>query len=320
MQDTYALSAPFVFTVANGKLLIDGVETTGYAEVRLRDGLEAGTLTDTNGLPMGLQAASVFKLGTGGNFDWYGGLRSKPDGKIYIPNVDGDYKLHFHNQDMATSYLEEQVVQVAGGSIVNLATLDFAYKQVQVQGEVLGPNNASIPNDMFDVVFTNTTTQENFIAARYDDQYTRFYFSMGGLEDGTYAVSAKPYGSLSMDYTASLPATIEIVNGVASPSNLVLNFEQGNSALLTFTVKSPDGLSTINDVYFTYSMGQTGGGLMTQHANGELRIVTGEDGSYKAVLSSREQDNYAMSEPFAFDIVNGVVYVNGVPSDGTEEK
>ena len=222
--DSYAYNSPFLFSITDGKAYQNGVQISNTVDVSLREGVVGAYIKDLDLNPMTTAVIEIFEKDTNGIYNMATMLYPKSDGSLFIPKVDGDYKLKVWRMNPDLGYAKEKYVTVLNGEIVGEAG-NFEVYPTQIKGEVLSTDLSPIQSTHFDVIIRNTVTNEHFLANNFTEDYNQVYYGIGALPDGSYEIYAEPFHDLLELYSRSNKLSFEIVDGQSNilDHNLVLN-------------------------------------------------------------------------------------------------
>ena len=134
-------------------------------------------------------------------------------------------------------------------------------------------------------------------------------------EDGIYRLEYWPFESLILDAKVSKDViTVEIAGDtVTGARDMQLNLielypEPEQDPLLTASFYDPTGTEQILDYYIQTVNGYSNNPLNFEIIDGNMILKTAQDGRYGVIFTPNGADTYGYSEPFVFDIVEGVAY------------
>lgn len=228
-DDTYAASTPLSIWVADGVVYSDAEMTMEVStlNVNLQEGTLAGYAYDHLGNPAVDSYIWVNRVEDDYSWSAMFAMGIKPNGKIFIPKVDGKYALSLEKGNLQGDFISDhQEVDVVNSSVV--IPKDIKLVVEQARGLIFDPNGNSITNHEFFVRVFDATGNEMMDGFTLQHWYSegKDMFVLGGLAAGEYALQAAPSGNNDVDYVSSDKVSFIIdAEGISNKPVMDLQFK-----------------------------------------------------------------------------------------------
>ncbi len=209
LTGTDSFSTLFAFKIESGVALDgNGTPLVGEQRIDVRSGLLAGEALGIDG-NVTTEAEVRYRIRESNDWNWIGNAEPKPDGKFYLPPVDGTYLIELEPYD-ENAFLASSEYTVSNGSV---GYNDLQLEPVKLKGYILDPEGNRIDNGDFDLHITGSNG-DTFASYSYHVEGELAY-KAGNLPEGDYEVIAFPRGNLEdLDYYPSESYTITITSDV----------------------------------------------------------------------------------------------------------
>ena len=193
-DDPYALSQPLRIKVVGGVAYWGetfDAQIPHEIQVRLQEGIKLGDVLDQNGIPNGTLGSIGFNQIVGYDWIWLGGFKPKANGAIYVPKIDGTYRLYYDTLSEYSELVgEDKAYEILNGAVTQ--TVNYRTNAVQFTGNIYIADNRPAPVENFDVAIYDAAGNFLQYARNYNTDGI-FYYKVGGLAPGNYTYELDIY-------------------------------------------------------------------------------------------------------------------------------